>query len=100
DAGVEIADARRAESLDDLLAASNALTLHLPLTPETRHLIGRDELERLRSPRFVVNAARGALISEDALVAALEAGEVDAAGLDVHEYEPADPRGALAASPR
>lgn len=100
DSGVAIADARRASSLEELLAASNALTLHLPLTPGTRHLIGREELARLRTPRFVVNAARGALISEDALLAALEAGEVEAAGLDVHEFEPADPHGALASSPR
>lgn len=96
----EVDGARRVGSLVELLESSNALTLHVPLTSSTRHLIGRDELARLRSPRFVVNAARGALIEEAALIAALEAGELEAVGLDVHEHEPAEPDGILATSPR
>jgi glyoxylate reductase len=75
-------------SFDDLLARSDVLTLHAPLTPETRHAIGRDALRRMRPGSYLVNTARGALIDEAALVDALRGGRLAGAGLDVYEREP------------
>lgn len=95
-----IEGAVRADSLDELLAASHLLTIHLPLDESTRHLVTRRELGLLREPRILVNAARGAIVEEASLVAALEAGELFAAGLDVIEHEPADVAGPLLASER
>jgi len=74
-------------SLDELLAGSDVVTLHLPLTDETRGLIGARELARLRSGAVVVNVSRGPIIEERALVTALRTGRI-AAGLDVFEDEP------------
>ena len=83
--------ALRAERVDfdGLLARSDVLTLHAPLTPETRHAFGRDALRRMRPGSVLVNTARGALVDEAALVDALRDGPLAAAGLDVYEHEPA-----------
>lgn len=75
-------------SLDELLQSSDFVTLHAVLSKETRHLIGSQALERLKPGARLVNAARGELIDEAALLAALDAGRVAAAGLDVHGQEP------------
>jgi D-3-phosphoglycerate dehydrogenase len=78
----------RAESLDEVLAQSDFLSLHLTLTPETRRLIGREELARMKPGIRVVNCARGELVDEDALVEALRSRRVAAAAIDVFSEEP------------
>jgi glyoxylate reductase len=75
-------------SLDRLLAESNVVTLHVPLTPETRHLIGRRELALMQPAAVLVNVARGPIVDEEALVDALRTGEIAGAALDVYEREP------------
>ncbi len=85
--------------LDALLAQSDVITLHLPARPDTRNLIDRSKFARMRRGVILVNTARGDLVDEEALLAALEAGTVWAAGLDVFAREPqVDPR--LVAHPR
>ncbi len=83
------------DDLDAMLAESDFLTVHTPLTDETRGMIGAEELGRLPDGAVVVNAARGGIIDEDALLGALERGRVFAAGLDVYVSEPPEPRRAL-----
>ncbi len=78
----------RVGSLDDLLSRSDVLTLHMPLTDETRGLIGRRELSSMREGAIVVNVSRGPLIDEGALAEALVDGHIGGAGLDVLEQEP------------
>jgi D-3-phosphoglycerate dehydrogenase len=74
--------------LDTLLAASDYITLHTPLTPETQHIIGETALKKMKKTAILVNTSRGAVIHEDALVKALDEGEILAVGLDVFENEP------------
>ncbi|MFC4639403.1 phosphoglycerate dehydrogenase [Deinococcus hohokamensis] len=78
----------RAETLDDLLARVDALTVHTPLTEETQGMIGAAQLAALRSGAIVVNAARGGIVEEGALVEALSSGHLFAAGVDVFVDEP------------
>lgn len=78
----------RAVSLPELLGRSHLLSLHLPLVPATRGLIGRDELLMLPAGAIVINVARGGLIDEDALAELLHSGHLAGAGLDVFETEP------------
>ncbi len=75
-------------SLEELLQTSDYLTLHTTLTPETRHLIGKDALARVKPGVRIVNAARGELIDDEALLLALDGGRVAGAALDVHAQEP------------
>jgi len=75
-------------SLDALLEASDVVSLHVPLTPDTRHLVGARELRLVGPSGVLVNTARGPVVDEDALVAALASRELFAAGLDVYEHEP------------
>ncbi|WP_028225142.1 2-hydroxyacid dehydrogenase [Paraburkholderia ferrariae] len=81
--------ARRVE-LDALLAASDFVCLQVPLTPQTRHLIGAEQLAKMKRSAILINASRGATVDEPALIAALEAGTIRGAGLDVFEREPVD----------
>ncbi len=74
--------------LSELLPQVDVLSLHVPLTPQTRHLIGARELAQLKPTALLINTARGPVIDERALVAALRAGRLAAAGLDVYEEEP------------
>jgi len=78
----------RAESADGLLAGAEFLTLHLPLTPETKGFLGRDAIAKLPDGARVVNAARGELVDEDALADALRSGKLAAAAVDVFSEEP------------
>lgn len=71
-----------------LIESSDFLSLHVPLTDETRHIIGADELTRIKPTAFLINAARGAVVDQRALVRALESGQIAGAGLDVFEDEP------------
>lgn len=80
-------DARRLP-LEELLAASHVVSLHVPHSAQTHHLIGEEELRLLGPTSYLVNTARGAVVDEAALVAALERGELAGAGLDVYEDEP------------
>jgi glyoxylate reductase len=75
-------------SLDELLERSDIVSLHIPLSESTRHLIGATELARMKSTAVLINTARGPVVDEDALVDALETGSIYAAGLDVYDGEP------------
>ena len=75
-------------SLDDLLKESDFVSLHPPLRPDTRHMIGDREFGLMKQTAFIVNTARGAIIDEAALARALKARKIAGAGLDVFEHEP------------
>lgn len=75
-------------SLDELLAASDVVSVHAPLLPSTRQLIGRREFSLMRPDTVFVNTSRGGLVDQDALLDALESGRLRAAALDVFEREP------------
>lgn len=74
--------------LDELLAASDVVSLHAPLTPDTRHIIDAAALARMKSGGYLINTSRGPLVDEAALCDALEWGHLRGAGLDVYEDEP------------
>lgn len=74
--------------LSQLLHAADILTLHVPLTPKTRHLIGRHELATMKRTAILINTARGPVVDETALVEALRQGRIAGAGFDVYEHEP------------
>ncbi|MFC5366281.1 hydroxyacid dehydrogenase [Salinirubrum litoreum] len=76
------------DSVPDLCDRADAISLHVPLTDDTRHLVGRAELDRLGGDGVLVNTARGAVVDEDALVEALAEGMIAGAGLDTFESEP------------
>lgn len=90
DFGVTLVD------LDDLLARSDVVTLHVPLTDETHHLIGTAELDRMRDSAVLVNAARGPVVDNAALAAALRSDTIAGAAIDVFEGEPDIPSNPLA----
>ena len=89
-----------APTLAHLLARSDVLSLHVPYAPTTRHLIDGPALALLPPGAYVVNTARGGLIDESALLAALDAGRLAGAGLDVFETEPPAPGDRLRGHPR
>lgn len=78
----------KAVSFDELLQGCDYLTLHTVMTPDTRHMLGAEALARIKPGVRIINAARGELINEEALLAALESGRVAGCGLDVHAKEP------------
>lgn len=80
---------RRVDSLDELLRSVDVLSLHCPLTPKTRNLIGERELSLMKHGAVLINAARGGMVDELALAEALRTGAIGGAGLDVMETEPA-----------
>ena len=84
---------RFAPDLDALVAEADILTLHCPASPETHHLLDARRIALMKPDAYVVNTARGELIDEAALIAALQEGRIAGAGLDVYSNEPAvDPR--------
>jgi len=76
-------------SMRDLLGEADIVTIHVPLTPSTHHLIGARELAWMKPTAFLINTARGPIVDEEALVDALTMGTIAGAGLDVYEQEPA-----------
>lgn len=74
-------------SLDELLAASDVITIHCPATPQTFHLLNKDNMPRIKKGAYVVNTARGTIIETQALIDALESGQLRGAALDVLEAE-------------
>lgn len=77
--------------LDELLKISDIVTIHMPLTDKTKHLIGKDELDLMKPTAFLINAARGPIIDNTALAKALEDGLIAGAGIDVFDMEPPIP---------
>jgi len=73
---------------DDVIEQADVLSLHCPLTPKTRNMIGAPQLKRMKRDAILINTARGGLIDSEALVAALKAGEIAGAGIDVLSHEP------------
>jgi lactate dehydrogenase-like 2-hydroxyacid dehydrogenase len=87
--GARVTYAGRGDDLHALLGTADVVSLHCPLTPETRHLIDADALNRMKPTTVLVNTARGLVVDEAALVAALRASSLAGAALDVFEHEPA-----------
>ena len=79
---------RQLASVAEVCAASDFVSLHCAATPETRHILGREALAAMSPSAYVINTARGDVVDEDALVAALESGAIGGAGLDVFQGEP------------
>ena len=79
----------RRTGLDELLAESDFVSLHVPLTPETRHLIDAGRLKSMKRTAILINTSRGPVVDERALAHALGAGIIAGAALDVYEREPA-----------
>ena len=87
-------------SRDELLSASDAISVHVKLTPDSRHMLGRRELALMKPGCLLVNTARGAIIDTDALVESLRSGHLGGAGLDVFDTEPLPPDHPLLSCPR
>jgi gluconate 2-dehydrogenase len=88
DASIEQAVNASYVSLDELLARADILTIHVPYSPATHHLIGAEQLARIKHSAILINVARGGVVDDAALFAALKQGRIAAAGLDVYENEP------------
>lgn len=89
----------RAVDMDTLLAESDAISVHVPLSPETRGIIGERALTRMKPTAYLINTSRGGLVDEQALAAALMAGRLAGAALDVMEKEPPPPDHPLRKAP-
>ena len=76
------------KNLDDLLKESDFISIHVPLLPETKHLIAEPQFKMMKKSAYLINTSRGPVIDENALVNALKNGEIKGAGLDVYENEP------------
>jgi glyoxylate reductase len=86
--GMEVSLVGRGDDLHEVLGRADAVSLHVPLTPATRHMIGEAELRAMRPTAVLVNAARGGIVDQAALRRALEEGWIAAAALDVTDPEP------------
>ncbi|RJN31428.1 2-hydroxyacid dehydrogenase [Nesterenkonia natronophila] len=78
-----------ASSIDELLETADIVSLHCPLTEDTKHLIGAEQLAAMKPGSYLINTARGPLVDEEALADVIDSGHLGGAGLDVHEFEPA-----------
>ena len=88
--------AERKDSIEAVLNASDFVSLHCPATPETRHLMNAARLAQMRKGSILINTARGDVVNENDLIAALQAGTIGGAGLDVFEREPLVPAALVA----
>jgi D-3-phosphoglycerate dehydrogenase len=82
EAGVDVVD------FDELLGSSDFVTIHVPLLPQTKHMIGTEEISAMKDGAYLINAARGGVVDEEALRKALVSGKLAGAALDVYEAEP------------
>lgn len=82
-------------SMEELLKTADVVTMHLPYMPETHHLMGAEQFAMMKPSAYFINAARGPIVHEEALVAALKNGVIKGAGLDVFEFEPKISEGLL-----
>ena len=87
-------------TLDNILQNADFLTIHTPVTDETRGIIGKDAFSKMKKGVRLVNCARGGLVDEDALLEAIENGKVAGAAMDVYSVEPLDPNSSLLNNPR
>ena len=89
-AAVEVENELRAEFVDRdrLFRESDFISLHVPLLPDTRHLISKENLEKMKRTAFLINTSRGPVVQEAALISALEQRQIAGAALDVFEREP------------
>jgi glyoxylate reductase len=78
----------RIETLDELLAQSDIVSLHVPLLPSTHHMVNAKFLKKMKKTAFLINTARGPVVDEVALVAALKTKQIAGAAIDVYEFEP------------
>lgn len=90
--GMQIVEVRRGDDLLAALRAADVVSLHTPLTPQTRHLIDARALREMKPTSVLINTARGGVIDQAALIAALREGRIAGAGIDVTDPEP-PPRG-------
>jgi len=77
-----------AVTLDELLEASDFITIHVPLTEETKHMIGKNEISKMKDGAYLINTSRGGTIDERALLDALHRGKISGVALDVYEHQP------------
>ncbi len=87
----------RVVGLDELFSSADFVTLHVPMTPDTAHMVGASRLARMKPTAFLINTSRGGVIDEDALAGALREGRIGGAALDVFEKEP--PSGPILSAP-
>jgi len=88
-----------ADQLDELIPQADVVSLHLHVTPETRHTLDARRIGMMKPTSIIVNVARGALVDEDAMIAAVKEGRIAGAGTDVATQEPPDPASALLNTP-
>jgi glyoxylate reductase len=86
--GMDVIGVRSGDSLDELLATSDVVSVHVPLSRETQHLIDAAALAKMKSGAYLINTARGPIVDEEALCDALDSGHLRGAALDVYEHEP------------